>query len=85
MTSTSDWYDGFAVREAAGHSPSYERLAHAVAGSAEIIDRLDTLPESNRQPNLLFAATRSLGGPVAAPEPFTKWVLGNWDALAVTG
>jgi hypothetical protein len=82
--STSEWYVGFAVREAAGHSPSYERLALAVAGSAEVVARLDTLPQGKRQPNLLFAAARALGGPVDAPEPFTAWVLGNWDALAAT-
>ena len=82
--STSEWYDGFAVREAAGNSPTYERLARAVAASDEVIDRLDTLPEDKRQPNLLFASTRAMGGPVDAPEPFTEWVLGNWSALAAT-
>lgn len=81
---TSEWYAGFAVREAAGNSPTYERLAYAVAASPEIIDRLDTLPDDKRQPNLLFASTRALGGPVHAPAAFTEWVVANWDALAAT-
>ncbi len=82
--STSEWYAAFAVREAAGNSPTYERLARAVAASAAIIDRLDSLPEDKRQPNLLFASTRAMGGPVDAPQPFAEWVLGNWSALAAT-
>jgi len=81
--STSEWYAGFAVREAAGNSPTYERLAQAVAVSAEIIDRLDTLPESKRQPNLLFASTRALGVR-STPRAVHRVVLGNWDALAAT-
>ena len=83
-TNTSEWYEAFAVREAAGHSPTYKRLANAVAASSEILARLDTLPEVKRQPNLLFASTRALGGPVDAPEPFSEWVLGNWDTLSTT-
>lgn len=81
---TGEWYARFVVVEAAGNSPSYERLARAVAANAEILSRLDTLPESKRQPNLLFASTRALGGPVDAAEPFGEWVIGNWDALAAT-
>ena len=76
--STSEWYDVFAVREAAGNSPTYELLAHAVAASAEILDRLDTLPEDEPQPNLLFASTRAMGGPVDAPEP-------SWSGCSATG
>ena len=36
VMSTSEWYEGFAVREAAGHSPTYERLARTVAASTEL-------------------------------------------------
>ena len=81
---TGEWYEGFAVCEAAGNSPTYERLAQGVAASAEIIERLDTLPEEKRQPNLLFASTRAMGGPVDSPDAFISWVLENWDALATT-
>jgi hypothetical protein len=82
--STSEWYDAFAEREAAGNSPIYQRLAHAVAAHTEIIGRLNTLPHDKRQPNLLFASVRALGGPIDAPKPFAEWALGNWDALAAT-
>jgi hypothetical protein len=84
QTSTGERYQAFAAREAAGHSPIYEFLAHTVAASTEIINLLDTLPEAKRQPNLLFASARSLDGPVETPEAFTAWVLGHWDTLALT-
>lgn len=83
--STSERYRAFAQREAAGSSPSYERLSYAVAFDvAEIIHLLDALPEAKRQPNLLFASVRILGGPVRPPEAFIAWVRENWDILDAT-
>ena len=79
---TKQMYEGFALREAAGHSPTYERLALAVAAHDGLLERLGTLAEGKRQPNLLFACTRALGGPVDAPEPFTTWACAHWDELA---
>lgn len=81
---TSEWYEGFAVREAAGHSPTYERLALAVARSGDLVERIDSLPEDKRQPNLLFASVRALGGPVEPPQLFEEWVVDNWDDVADT-
>ena len=83
-TTTADWYLGFAEREAAGHSPAYEQLARAVAASGGLVERLETLPEEKRQPNLLFAAVRALGGPVDAPRPFEDWVVEHWASVAAT-
>lgn len=81
---TSEWYARFASHEAAGHSAIYERLAMAVADSCDVIDRLDRLPEDKRQPNLLFACVRALGGPADGPGAFEQWVLEQWDPLAAT-
>ena len=78
---TRDWYLDFA-KEAHGNSPAYERLSQAVADDAELIERLDQLPEPKRQPNLLFAAVRYLGGPVADLEPFRDFVVQNWDGVS---
>ena len=78
---TRDWYLDFA-REAHGNSPAYERLCGAVANDAEFIAAIDQLPEPKRQPNLLFAAVRYLGGPVQDPEEFREFVLTNWDAVS---
>jgi hypothetical protein len=53
-------YRAFARLEAAGRSPAYEVLANAVAGDDVVLDFLSALPALKRQPNLLFAAARSL-------------------------
>ena len=45
---------------------------------------LDDLPEPKRQPNLLFAATRYLGGPVRPPAAFRDWAVSHWADLTAT-
>lgn len=81
---TGLWYRWFAEREAAGSSPSYERLAHAVADSDELLGWLGQLPASKRQPNLLFATVRYLGGPTASVENFVGFLRDNEAEVAVT-
>lgn len=78
---TSEWYRLFGRYEVRGQSPSYQRLALAVADDARLIGLLDQLPEPKRQPNLLFAATRYLGGPVADADIFRRWALRHWTEL----
>jgi hypothetical protein len=81
---TSDRYRHFGPAEARGSSPIYERLALAVADDRELLGRLDRLPEAKRQPNLLFASARILGGPVEDPRAFSEWALRHWTELAAT-
>ena len=50
---------------AAGDSPCFEEWALGVAGDAEVLAWLATLPPIKRQPNLVFAAARWHGA--AAP------------------
>jgi hypothetical protein len=78
---TRDWYLDFA-EEARGNSAMYERLARSVADDAELLGRLDGLPEPKRQPNLLFGAARYLAGPVDDPVRFRGWALEHWDEVA---
>lgn len=70
-------YRSFA-RQAGGYCPEYERLALGVADDAELLRRLSDLPQSQRQPNLLFGVTRLLGGPVENWPDFRSWVLAHW-------
>jgi hypothetical protein len=49
-------YRTFATDEAQGISPTYERLAHDVAISPDILHFLAGLPAQRRQPNLLLGA-----------------------------
>jgi hypothetical protein len=59
----------------------YERLADAVSRDNEILDLLDTLPPSKRQPNLLFGVVRLLGGPVEDPTAFHDYTMASWPAI----
>lgn len=80
--STSTWYRTFGRRDAHGVSPAYERLALAVADDDELVGLLDGLPEPKRQPNLLFAATRYLGGPVEDPDACRDWMVRHWSRVS---
>ncbi|MFB6393862.1 DUF2332 domain-containing protein [Polymorphospora lycopeni] len=77
----ADTYREFAIREAHGESPAYERLAHAVSRDEEILTRLAGLPPGKRQPNLLFAVVRLLGGPVDDPAAFHDFTVAQWPAV----
>jgi hypothetical protein len=55
-------YEKFAVHEAAGRSALYVELAAGVARDAELLAWLDGLPVGKRQPNLVFAAARTVAG-----------------------
>jgi hypothetical protein len=74
-------YAEFATREARGVSPTYERLSLAVAGDEELLRLLEPLPEAKRQPNLLLAVVRLLGGPVDDPAAFRDFVVTDWPAV----
>jgi len=78
---TAAGFAEFAVREAHGVSPTYERLSIAVSHDGELLARLDTLPPGKRQPNLFYAVVRFLGGPVEDPAAFREYTLANWAAI----
>lgn len=81
---TSDTYRNFAVREARGHSARYEELAQVVAGHEELVALIDELPESKRQPNLLLAAARYVGGVPDDVGGFPEWTAANWESIRAT-
>lgn len=81
---TATRYRRFAEIEVRTFSPSYERLCLGVAGDATLLARLAELRPPKRQPNLLLAAVRFLGGPVASYPAFRDFVLTRWDDVATT-
>ena len=81
---TAGRYRTMADRELAGISPSYEVICRGVAGDADVLARLDTLPAPKRQPNLLLGAVRFLDGSVADWPAFRSFVLDRWDDVAAT-
>lgn len=60
---------------AAGDSPCFEGWALGVAGDAEVLAWLGTLPPIKRQPNLVFGAARWHGAPAPASYDALRTVL----------
>lgn len=83
-STTEELYRAFAHLEARGKSPLYEQLALGVADDPELVGRLNTLPAGKRQPNLLLAAARQVGGTPLGYKDFRERVLDRWDAVAAT-
>ena len=81
---TAAWYRWFAENEARGSSPQYEHLANVVADSHELLERLSLLPGAKRQPNLLFASVRFLGGATDTVDGFVEFIRSNSDELEAT-
>lgn len=82
--STERRYRGMAVRQLRGISPTYERLCLGVADDPLLIEQLDMLPAPKRQPNLLLAAVRFLGGPIESYPSFRAFILDSWVQVAET-
>jgi hypothetical protein len=74
-------YLRFAEVEARGRSPLYEALARGVAADPEIIAFLAALPKEKRQPNLLLAALRHIGGTRGGWDEFRRTVIDNASAV----
>jgi hypothetical protein len=84
VSTTEELYRAFACLEARGKSPLYEQLALGVADDAQMLEFLNSLPVGKRQPNLLLAATRWVGGTPAGYPEFRECVLGNREAVTAT-
>lgn len=81
VVTIASMYAEFAVREARGVSPAYERLSLAISRDEELLARLGGLPPAKQQPNLLFGVVRFLGGPVDDPAAFGAFVVAHWLAV----
>ncbi len=73
--SVASLYSDFAVQEARGVSPSYERLAHAIARDGELLALIEQLPPAKQQPNLLLAVVQLLGGPINDAQAFHDFTI----------
>lgn len=81
---TGERYRRMAERELHGVSPTYEAICLGVSEDADLLARLDELPPAKRQPNLLLAAVRFLGGSVDTYTSFRSWTFAHWDGVAAT-
>lgn len=71
----------FARDEAPGRSDLYAEWAAGVAGDPEVQRILARIPETRRQPPLVFAATRLLGAPLEEYPVWRRFVCEHADAV----
>lgn len=74
-------YARFARDEAPGRSALYEEWADGIAADAEVQEVLARIPETRRQPPLVFAVTRLLGVPLEGYPSWRTFVLAHADAV----
>jgi hypothetical protein len=81
MSETVDLYRRWARVAAQNLSPTYERLALAVAGDDAVVALLEKVEIGRRQPNLLFGALRWYGVPVEDPVRSLTWARTHPDLI----
>ena len=74
-------YLRFAREEAPGRSELYAEWAAGVAGDAEMQSLLARIPETRRQPPLVFAVTRMLGAALTAFPAWRAFVLAHAEEI----
>lgn len=74
-------YLRFAREEAPGRSALYGEWAAGVAEDGELRDLLRRIPETHRQPPLVFAVSRLLGAPLEGYAPWRNFVLSHAEPL----
>lgn len=83
VAAVTERYRRFARDEAAGRSALYEEWAAGVAEDPVIARILSRIPETRRQPPLVFAVTRLLGAPEAPFPQWAAWLTAHGDAVVV--
>lgn len=82
MDAVVERYGRFARDEAPGRSAVYEAWARRVVDDAEVASALSAIPDTRRQPPLVFAVIRVLGAPVDDVDAWARWVLAHADEIA---
>lgn len=77
----ADRYARFARDEAPGRSDLYADWAAGVAAHPDVAEVLARIPETRRQPPLVFAVTRMLGAPEAPFATWAAWLAAHADEV----
>ncbi len=77
----ADRYRRFARDEAPGRSDLYAEWAAGVAADRAMTAILGCIPETHRQPPLVFAVTRMLGAPERPYPEWADWVAAHADEV----
>lgn len=81
VAAVSARYSRFAREEAPGRSALYAEWAAGVAGDPDSAAILARIPETRRQPPLVFAVTRLLGAPERGYSDWARWLRTHADAV----
>ncbi|MFJ4296333.1 DUF2332 domain-containing protein [Curtobacterium sp. NPDC089689] len=85
MSVTGEKYLAWAEIEAQGISDLYFDWATGVAADDDVVQLIDELPATKRQPNLVFASARMAGVPLVPYHEARSEFVARWDAVrAVT-
>ena len=82
MDAVVDRYGRFAREEAPGRSAVYEAWARRVVHDAAVAAALAPIPDTRRQPPLVFAVMRVLGAPMGDVDAWARWVVAHADEVA---
>ncbi|WAC69303.1 DUF2332 family protein [Microbacterium sp. SL75] len=81
VTAVVDRYRRFSEDEAPGRSAVYANWAERVADDTAVAAALARIPETRRQPPLVFAVMRLLGAPLDDVDAWASWVTAHADAI----
>jgi len=81
VASVLERYRRFAAQEAPGRSALYGSWAERIVEDAGLAAVLARIPETRRQPPLVFAVMRLLGAPEDGVDAWAAWVRAHADAL----
>ena len=81
LDEVAEYYRYFAARELRGTSPTYERLAEAIAASPDALAVIADLPVVKRQVNLVLTALRVDGAPLDDPTGTVRHLVERADAV----
>ena len=74
-------YGRFAREEAPGRSRVYEEWARRVETDPDVAEVLARIPDTHRQPPLVFAVLRLLGAPMDADAAWAAWIVAHADVI----
>ncbi|MCG7416497.1 DUF2332 domain-containing protein [Microbacterium sp. ACRRU] len=81
VTVVVDRYTRFADHEAPGRSETYAKWARRVAEDPAVARVVAAIPETHRQPPLVFAVMRLLGATDDTGDAWADWVVAHADAI----
>lgn len=82
MDAVVERYGRFARDEAPGRSAVYEAWARRVVDDPAVAAALAPIPDTHRQPPLVFAVMRVLGAPMSDVDAWARWVVANAERVA---